>query len=82
MKVECINFGEARAYARTRGGVLYRNIREIEDVKVSKFLDAGPTCWARRKFEIPALEFEIPALEFTLSMGVRFSKPHALHEHM
>ena len=58
----------ARARAR-EGAVAYRNIRTGESVNVSKIWDTSPTCWARSKFEFPALDFLLP-------MGDDVSKPH------
>ena len=58
----------ARARAR-EGAVAYRNIRTGESVNVSKIWDTSPTCWARSKFEFPALDFLLP-------MGEDASKPH------
>ena len=57
MKVECINFGEARACARTRGAGIVPKLCSEENVNVCEFWAAGPMFWARRKFEFAALDF-------------------------
>ena len=60
MKVECTNFGEARACARTRGGSFVPKYSPSEIVNFFKIWAPGPTCWASREFEFAALEFKLP----------------------
>ena len=64
MKVECTNFGEARACAHARGSGFVPRYSLSWIVNFSKIWAAGPTCWASREFEFAALEFE-------LSIGVQ-----------